>query len=75
MHWFPPSIPLKFTPTPQRNVIELKKDIEDFTHKLCLREYFSNNEPKNTENESLVKNKSSFYPPHNRNKTLDTVID
>ena len=40
-----------------------------------LREYFSNNEPENTENESLVKNKSSFYPPRNRDKTLDTVID
>ena len=72
---------LKFTPTPKPNNVELKSDIQEFTRKLRLIEFFH---PENLDNfqgtrESvsgpLVKNKSNFYPPRNRNKFLDTTID
>ena len=64
---------LKFTPTPKRNVHELKRDIEQFTRKLRLVEFFS--EEENSNDTSLVKNKSNFHPPRDRDKTLDTVCD
>ena len=34
---------LKFTPTLQRNLPEMEKDIKDFTRKLRLVEFFSEN--------------------------------
>ena len=34
---------LKFTPTPQRNLPEMEKDIKDFTRILRLVEFFSEN--------------------------------
>ena len=64
---------LKFTPTPRRNVQELKKDTENFTRKLRLIEFFANEEA--NYDGSLVKKKGEFNPPRNRNKTLDIVID
>ena len=64
---------LKFTPTPKRNVQELKKDTENFTRKLRLIEFFANEEA--NYDGSLVKKKGEFNPPRNRNKTLDIVID
>ena len=64
---------LKFTPIPKRNVFELKKDTEDFTRKLRLLEYFSQEE--NEDDISLVRNKGSFCPQRDRNKTLDNVCD
>ena len=68
---------LKYTPTPKRNIIELKRDVVEFTRKLTLIEMFSSEE-KEIENEldiSLVKAKSSFHPPRNRNACLDKTID
>ena len=61
---------LKFTPTPNRNIIELKKGIGVFTRKLRLREYFSDITEstlsfQNTEN-LLIKKKCQTNPPRNR---------
>ena len=64
---------LKYTPTPKRKIIELKRDVVEFTRKLRLIEMFSSEE-KEIENEvdvSLVKVKSSIHPPRNRNECLD----
>ena len=65
---------LKFTPIPQRNLPEMKKDIKDFTRKLRLVEYFSENPELDTPDSSLVKSKFRFCPPQNRNSTLESVI-
>ncbi|XP_062587971.1 uncharacterized protein LOC134249655 [Saccostrea cucullata] len=62
---------LKFTPTPKQDNVDLIKDTEEFCRKLRLREYFQNEE--NTD-ESLVRNKSNFKPPPNRDKHLDEFI-
>ena len=64
----------KFTPTPQRNLPEMEKDIKDFTRKLKLVEFFSENPELDTPDSSLVKSKSNFCPPQNRNSTLESVI-
>ena len=72
---------LKFTPTPKPNTIELKSDIQEFTRKLRLIEFFhsenldNSHETRESVSGPLVKNKSNFYPPRNRNKFLDTTID
>ena len=61
---------LKFTPTPKPNTTELKSDIQEFTRKLQLTEFFS------SKNLDLPRSKrSKFYPPRNRNKFLDAIID
>ena len=65
---------LKFTPTPKRDNIHLKSDIQSYTRKLRLLEFFHNTS-KNTEKENLFKIKSSFTPPRNRDKDLDHQID
>ena len=54
---------LKFTSTPQRNLSEMEKDIQDFTGKLRLVEFSSENPEFNTTDSSLVKNKSNFCHP------------
>ena len=66
---------LRFTSTPRRNTIEMEKDIHNFTRKLRLTEYFANENDITfgEETQPLVKNKGTFYPPRNRNKTLDIV--
>ena len=63
---------LKFCPTPQ-NIDPLKEsvDLEDFCRKVKLVEYFHN---KSTEDDSLVKTKSNFEPPSERNTLLDNSI-
>ena len=61
---------LKFTPTPKKNIGEIKTDIKDFCRKLRNKEYFQSQEL-NEENESLVRNKSNFCPPRNKNKPLN----
>ena len=68
---------LKFTPTPRGNKIELKPDINEFTRKLRLAEFFHKEETIQESNNTtpLVKNKSNFFPPKNRNRTLDTAVD
>ena len=62
----------KFTPTPNRNKEELKSDVSEYCRKLRLKEYFHN---KDNEDESIVRNKSSFCPEKDRNDTLDSCID
>ena len=52
-------------------------DVVEFTRKLRLIEMFSS-EGKEIENEvdiSLIKAKSSFHPPRNRNACLDKTTD
>ena len=52
-----------------------KKDIHSFTHKLRLTEYFANENDITFDEqiEPLVKNKGTFNPPRNRNKSLGIV--
>ena len=52
----------------------MEKDIKDFTGKLMLVEFFSENPELDTPDSSLVKSKSNFCPPQNRNSTLESVI-
>ena len=68
---------LKYTTTPKRNIIELKRDVVEFTRKLRLIEIFSSEEKeiKNEVHISLVKAKSSFHLPPNRNACLDKTTD
>ena len=68
---------LNLTPTPRRNSIEMEKDIHNFTRKLRLTEYFAseNDIAFDEQIELLAKNKGTFQPPRNRNKTLDIVVD
>lgn len=63
---------LKFTPTPRENSDEMKSDIKEFTRKLRLGEFFLDND---TDDNSIVKNKSNFMPPRGRNRVLDNYID
>ena len=65
---------LKFTPTSARNLPEMEKSIKDFTRKLRLVEFFSENPELDTPDFSLVKNKSNFCPPQNWNSPLESVI-
>ena len=65
---------LKFTPTPEkRNIEEIKTDLAEFHRKLRLKEFFL--EYQNNEDDSIVRNKSFFEPPKNRNVALDQFID
>ena len=64
---------LKFTPTPKRNIIQLKSDIHNYTRKLRLTECFHNAPENNLQN--LFKTKSHFTPSRNRDRDLDHQID
>ena len=69
---------LKFTPTPLPNKIELKNDIQQFSRKLRLLEFFykeNESEEEKSSDDSIIKNKSAFNPPRNRDKILDQNID
>ena len=73
---------MKFTPTPKANITELESDIQHYTRKLRLAEFFEDDEVSSSsesddcdENGSLVQNKSKFNPPHNRDKQLETYIN
>ena len=69
---------LKFTPTPLPNKIELKNDIQQFSRKLRLLEFFykeNESEEEKSSDDSIIKNKSAFNPPRNRAKILDQSID
>ena len=64
---------LKFTPIPEKeNTQELKEDLFEFTRKLRLTKYFYGREDPDI---SLVKNKSDFIPPKNRNAALERYIE
>ena len=69
---------LKFTPTPLPNKIELKNDVQQFSRKLCLLEFFykeNESEEEKYSNDSIIKNRSAFNPPRNRDEILDQNID
>ena len=61
---------LKFAKTPKRNTFELKSDIQKFSRKLRLIEFFANTDD-DEEDESFLRNPSEFFPPANRNRKLD----
>ena len=65
---------LKSTPTPKRNIIQLKSDIYNYTRKLRLTEFF-HNAPENNNLQNLFKTKSHFIPSRNRDRDLDHQID
>ena len=65
---------LKFTPAPLPNKIELENDVQQFLHKLRLLEFFYKENNKSFD-DSILKNKSAFNPPRNRDKILDQNID
>ena len=63
---------LKFTPTPPiGNSEKLTEDLKEFNRKLRLVEYFDGTQDTDV---SLVRNKSSFIPPPERNESLDKFI-
>ena len=69
---------LKFTPTPSPNKIELKNDVQQFSAKLRLLEFFYKEnelEEEKSSDDSIIKNKSAFNPPRNRDKILGQNID
>ena len=63
----------KFTPTPRKNKEELENDVKEFCRKLRLLEYFDGVEY--TTDDSILRPKSNFTPPRNRDTTLDNYID
>ena len=65
---------LKFTPTPKRNNIELKSNIQNYTRRLRLAEFFQNKEANDSE-ENLFQRQSTFTQPRNRDRDLDHQID
>ena len=65
---------LKFTPAPLPNKIELENNVQQFLHKLRLLEFFYKENNKSFD-DSILKNKSAFNPPRNRDKILDQNID
>ena len=64
---------LKFTPTPKRNIIQLKSDIHNYTRKLRLTEFF-HNARENNNLQNLFKTKSHFTASRNRDRDLDHQI-
>ena len=69
---------LKFTPTPLPNKIELKNYAPQFSSKLRLLEFFYNedeSEEEESSDDSIIKTKSAFSSPRNRDKILDQSID
>ena len=52
---------LKFTPTPKRNNIELKSNIQNYARRSRLAEFYQNKEGNDSEN--LFQKQSAFTPP------------
>ena len=65
---------LKFTPTPKRNNIELKSNIQNYTRRLRLAEFFQNKKANNHE-ENLFQKQSTIVPPRNMDRDLEHQID
>ena len=65
---------LEFTPTPKPSNIELKSNIQNYTRRLRLAEFFQNKEANDSE-ENLFQKQSVFTPPLNRDRDLDHQID
>lgn len=67
---------LNFNPTPLKNKIKLKSDIQSFVDKLRLIECFHNSDDKENsqrdeKHESLVRETGKFFTHRNRDKDLD----
>ena len=67
---------LKFTPTPRRSTVEMEKDNHNFTRKLRLIEYFTNenNITFDEEAQPLLKNKGTFHPLEIETKRLILLL-
>ena len=68
---------LTFCPTPRRiNWSEVSADINDFTRRMRLTEYFHDyNNASNPNQTNPFHNKSSWTPPTNRDSALNAYID
>ena len=64
---------IKFTPTPKHNNIELQSNIQNYTRRLRLAEFFQNKEANDFEN--LFQKQFTFTPPQNRDRGLDHQTD
>ena len=64
---------LKFTPTPNHNILDIQGDIDEFCRKLRIKEFFHTTPY--TQDNSIVKNPSKFTPPKCRNHQLDQVVN
>ena len=64
---------LKFSPTPKQNNMDLKADINEFSRKLRLKEFWHNRD--STNDGSIVRNKKGTHINRGRNLTLDKFID
>ena len=65
---------MKFTPTPKRNIIQLKSDIHIHTRKLRLTQLFHNTPETNFSNNNFT-TKSNFTPPRNKKKGFGSSDD
>ena len=65
---------LKFTPTSKRNNIELKSNIQNYSRRMQLAEFFQNKEANDSE-ENLFQKPSTFTPPQDRDRDLGHQID
>ena len=63
---------LKFCPTPNSNIPELKRDLKEFERKFRLKEFFHDS---NFQDDSIVRNKSKFHPEKGRDKILDKYFE
>ena len=61
---------LSFTPTPEPDIIDIERDLYEFTRKLRLIYHFRND--KSTD-ESLIRRISSFCPNRNANPELERI--
>ena len=63
---------------PLPNKIELKNDVQQFSRKLRLLEFFykeNESEEEKSSDDSIIKNKSAFNPSRNRDKLSDQNTD
>ena len=65
---------LKRTPTPKRNNIELKSNLQNYTRRLRLAENFGKEKQKDSE-ENLFQKQSAFTPSPNRYRDLNHQIE
>ena len=68
----------KFTPIPLPNKTELKNDVQQYSRKLRLREFVfkeKKSEEQKSSDDSIIKNKSAFNPPTNKDKILEEKTD
>ena len=70
---------LTFCPTPRHiNWPEVSADIYDFSRRMRLTEFFfdkNNQTPDTNEPDCPFRNKSTWNPPYNRERALNTFLD